>query len=90
MKQHHIKALGLVLGFAFSAIALGQKAESIASEKSAEARDATRRKVADARRDATAEKLAVEYGVAKQKCDTHAGDTRDNCLSHAKARYTNP
>ncbi len=47
----------------------------------------TSSKTADARRDATEDKMAADYKVAKEKCDAMSGDAKDKCVSDAKVRY---
>lgn len=51
-------------------------ANSVASEKSVDAR----REAASATRDA-------DYDVAREKCNSFAGDVKSNCIDDAKARF---
>lgn len=44
-------------------------------------------KVADARRDASTDKRNAEFALAKEKCDTFAGEAKTRCINDAKARY---
>lgn len=44
-------------------------------------------KAAEARKDATTDKLDAQYAVAREKCETYSGDTKDRCLNEAKARF---
>jgi hypothetical protein len=44
-------------------------------------------KVGEARRDAAAEKRDAEFNLAKEKCETLAGDNKSACLADARARY---
>jgi hypothetical protein len=44
-------------------------------------------KTDDQRRDAAKETRDADYQVARAKCDTLAGPTKDRCLDDAKARY---
>lgn len=52
------------------------KANSIASEKSVDARQA-----------ATAEKLDANYAVAKEKCEVLAGEAKEVCVGKAKLQF---
>src|SRR5215470_12663234 len=42
------------------------------------------RKSADATEDAREDKMAAEYKVAKEKCDSLSGDAKDACIKNAK------
>jgi hypothetical protein len=64
------------------------KADAKAQMKTADANNAiASEKSADARQDATADKLEAEYKVAKEKCDTYAGSAQEACMNQAKARF---
>src|SRR5262249_23135255 len=43
--------------------------------------------VADAQSDADSAKMKADYQLAKERCDSMAGDTKDSCVASAKARY---
>ncbi|HEV8690784.1 MAG TPA: hypothetical protein VGQ91_10840 [Ideonella sp.] len=45
------------------------------------------KKIADARSDAEKTKMKADYKLAKERCDTLAGDAKDSCIASAKARY---
>lgn len=62
-------------------------ANAAANEKTSAARSDAKNEAADARKDAAADARAAEYKVAKEKCDTFAGDVKDRCLGDAKARF---
>jgi hypothetical protein len=61
--------------------------EAAAAQTAAKADLKAQRKVADARKDASADKNTAEYRVAKEKCDALAGDAKEACVQDAKARY---
>jgi hypothetical protein len=61
--------------------------EAQSAETAAKADAKTQMKTADARKDATADKLEAEYKVAKEKCDTYAGSAQEACMNQAKARF---
>lgn len=50
-----------------------------ASEKAAD--------IAETRKDAIAETRDAQYKAAKERCDSLSGDTKDKCISDAKARF---
>jgi len=62
-------------------------ANATANEKTSAARSDADNVAADARKDAAVDARAAEYKVAKEKCDTFAGDIKDRCLGDAKARF---
>lgn len=43
--------------------------------------------VAEAKIDATEDKMTAEYKVAVEKCDALAGVTKDNCVTDARKRF---
>jgi hypothetical protein len=45
------------------------------------------RKIADARKDASADKNDADYAVAKEKCEALAGDVKETCVQDAKTHY---
>jgi len=45
------------------------------------------RKSADAIEDAREDKMAAEYIVAKERCDSLCGDAKDACIKNAKLKY---
>lgn len=63
------------------------KADAKAQMKTSDANAIASEKSADARKDATAAKLEAEYKVAKERCDTYAGNAQDVCVNEAKARF---
>jgi len=62
-------------------------ANATANEKSAEARSKANEQASAANKDATAAKLEADYKVAKEKCDTLAGNAKDVCVKEAKVRF---
>ncbi|MEQ1592534.1 MAG: hypothetical protein ABL892_09115 [Thiobacillaceae bacterium] len=62
-------------------------ANATANKKSSEARNKANEKSQDANKDAVEAKLAAEYKVAKEKCDTLAGNAKDVCVNEAKVRF---
>jgi hypothetical protein len=62
-------------------------ANATANEKSAEARSKANEQAGEANKDATAAKLEADYKVAKEKCDTLAGNAKDVCVKEAKVRF---
>jgi hypothetical protein len=63
------------------------KADAKAQMKTSDANATANEKSEDARKDATTDKLAAEYKVAKEKCDTYAGNAKDVCVNEAKVRF---
>lgn len=63
------------------------KADAKVQMKTSNANTTAGEKPADARKDATADKVNAEYAVAKEKCDVYAGGAKDYCLAQAKARF---
>jgi len=64
------------------------KADTKASETSAVAAGKAVAADAEVRQEATADKLAADYAVAKEKCDALAGDPKTLCLNDAKVRFS--
>ena len=58
----------------------GTKVREVGTQKSAA-------DVNDARKDATEDKRDANYKVAREKCDSLAGDAKDGCVNAAKAQY---
>jgi hypothetical protein len=69
------------------AAAVAAKADAKARMKTANANSVARDKGSEARNDAASAKRDADYAVAKEKCDTFAGEAKLNCLSDAKARF---
>lgn len=63
------------------------EANDTARDKSAAARNEADSKASDARRDATVDTLEARYSVARERCDSYAGGSKDYCISQAKARF---
>jgi len=64
------------------------KADTEASEASAAATGKAVAADAEVRQEATADRLAADYAVAKEKCDALAGDPKTRCLDDAKVRFS--
>ena len=69
------------------AVETGVKVDAKAQMKTWNANDKASDKAADAYQAAEADKLEAQYKVAKEKCDTFAGNVKDVCMSNAKARF---
>jgi hypothetical protein len=41
----------------------------------------------EARKDAAADERKADYAVAKERCDSMAGDSKERCIDDAKARF---
>lgn len=63
------------------------KADAKSQLKTSDANATASEKSAKARKDAAADKREAEYKVAKEKCDTLAGDAKSACVNEAKARF---
>lgn len=63
------------------------KAKMAADEKSADANAKASAIRTEARQDAAGEKNDADYAVAKEKCDSLSGDTKDRCVNDAKVRF---
>ncbi len=63
------------------------KSDAKAQMKTSEANATANEKSDDASKDATKDKLAAGYRVAKEKCDTYAGNAKDVCVNEAKVRF---
>ena len=66
---------------------IAARADAKAQMKTSDANATASEKSDDARMDATADKLAAEYRVAKEKCDTYSGNAKDVCVNEAKVRF---
>jgi hypothetical protein len=62
-------------------------ANQVADDKAAAAQLKADEKSAAARKDATTDKRNADYAVAREKCDTFAGDVKAVCVKEAKARF---
>ena len=62
-------------------------ATSVADEKSGEAYLKAGKKSTEANQAAADEKRDADYAVAHEKCDAFSGDTKDRCVTAAKARF---
>jgi hypothetical protein len=45
------------------------------------------KKIAEAQDDANKDKMKADYKLARERCDSLAGDPKDACIASAKARY---
>lgn len=66
---------------------IAAKADATAQMKTAGASATASEKSADARKDAKEDKLGAQYRVAKEKCDTYAGNAKDICVNEAKVKF---
>jgi len=64
------------------------QADAKASETSAVAAGKAVAAETEVRQEATADRLAADYAVAKEKCDALAGDPKTRCLDDAKVRFS--
>jgi hypothetical protein len=62
-------------------------AETTANETSADAQSKANEKTSEARQDARVDKVDAQYTVAKEKCNTFAGNAKDSCLAQVKTRF---
>lgn len=62
-------------------------ANATADKTSAEAHSKANEQATEASKDAMAAKRDAEYKVAKEKCDTLAGNAKDVCVNEAKVRF---
>lgn len=65
-------------------------ATAVADDKANQAHNKASEQTADARKDAAAAKLEADYKVAKEKCDSLAGNAKDMCLKKAKVDFSKP
>lgn len=63
------------------------KADAKAAHKSAEAQSEARKETSAARKDAAEDKRDADYKVALERCDSLAGDAKDQCVRHAKQMF---
>ena len=61
--------------------------EAEAAHVAAKADNKAEKKIVAAQKDAASDKRDADYVVAKEKCDTLAGNPKDVCVSNAKARF---
>ncbi|MBW8466998.1 MAG: hypothetical protein K0M67_01935 [Thiobacillus sp.] len=45
------------------------------------------KEIAEARKDASTDKMAADYKVAAEKCDAMAGDAKSSCIAAAKTKF---
>lgn len=76
-------AMAIAVGPAFG---IGTIAQTL-PETHATASTETKKKDADARRNADAAKREADYAAAKEKCNVFTGDVKINCVNNAKARF---
>jgi len=62
-------------------------ARADADKTIAKARGKEADRVGEARKDAADDKREADYAVARERCDTFAGDPKNRCLNEANARY---
>jgi hypothetical protein len=62
-------------------------ADAKVSEKTADAKATEKEKISDANQDAMKEKIAAQYKLAVEKCDTYSGAAKDKCVAEAKLQY---
>jgi hypothetical protein len=67
--------------------ATATKANMAAQETSANANAKASAIGNEARQEAAGQKADAEYALAKEKCNSLAGNTRDNCVNDAKVRF---
>jgi hypothetical protein len=63
-------------------------ANATANKTSAEAGAKAAAIRSEVRQEASAEKLAADYAVAKEKCDVLSGEPKDACVNDAKIRFS--
>lgn len=63
------------------------KAEANAQLKTTDADATANETSAEARKEATVDETDAGYAVAKEKCDTFAGEAKDTCVDKAKRRF---
>lgn len=61
--------------------------EAKAAQDKAKADGKMNKKVAEARKDATADKREADYKVANERCSAMAGAPKDACVAEVKARF---
>lgn len=66
---------------------IAAKADATAQMKTAGASATASEKSADARKDAKEDELGAQYRVAKERCDTYAGNAKDICVNEAKVKF---
>ena len=63
------------------------KADAKVSKAGAEGSQARAENMADARKDANADKNEALYKAAKERCDTLSGNAKDSCQNDAKVKF---
>ena len=63
------------------------QAEDKARDTAAEANMDAKGKMSDVRQDATKDKRAADFAVAKEKCEAYSGDAKSRCVNQAKAQF---
>lgn len=63
------------------------KGDAKVDKVATEAETSAMKKTADAKHDAADDKLTADYKVAIERCDSLAGDAKDQCVKAAKARF---
>ena len=63
------------------------QADEKAHDASADANMKAKEKTSDALHDGNKDKRAADYAVAKEKCDTYSGDTKEHCIDRAKVQF---
>lgn len=61
--------------------------EAMTARDKAEADAKANKKIAEAQDDAEAARMKADYKLAKERCDSMSGDSKDACIASAKARY---
>jgi len=84
MKRFSINALALAIGLAFS---VGTMAQMQPKEAPSDSKTTMKEGPADVSKDAATEKRDADYKLAKEKCDTFAGDAKASCLTEANTRF---
>jgi hypothetical protein len=84
MKNLSMSAIALAIGLSFSA---GTMAQMQPKEAPADSKMMTKEGPAGVSKDAATEKRDADYKLAKEKCDTFAGDAKASCLTEANTRF---
>jgi len=63
------------------------KADAKAARKSGDAQGEARKETNEARKDAAQDKRDADYKVELERCDTLAGNAKDQCVQHAKQMF---
>lgn len=70
------------------AVHVKAKADAKVDRVASDTRRDSNERIAEAKREATSDKVDADYKVAIEKCDALAGDTKDACVREAKVRYS--